>query len=258
MLISYSSNLEDVLLTRVFHNLHDGRYIDVGSFRPTEESNTMALYSRGWHGVAVDPIYKFETEWARRWKMLRPRDTMLYDAVGAAPGQIEYFLCNFRGLSTCSQAVLTRHLGLSDTNKKGEGTMVGVTTLDEIIAKCLDGKVPELICIDVEGMEGDVLKGIDLAKNRPWLFVVEAYYSADLMPHYPDWEPLLTGKDYGCVWDDRVNRWYLAGERAAVVDGAFAFPPNVTDNYTTYTELKLQQRLEEYESSRATWLTRRG
>lgn len=246
------------MIARVFRGIADGRYIDVGSFKPEEESNTYALYQRGWSGVAADPIYRFEVEWGRRWQAIRPRDIILHDAVGAEQGEVEYFICNYRGLSTASKAVIDRNLALHPTNAKSDGSKVGVTTLNDIIAKLMQGVAPHLICIDVEGMEGDVLQGIDLIKYRPWLFVIEGYYSADMTPHWPAWQSILIDRGYGCVWDDRVNRWYLADERGGSVNGAFAFPPNVTDNYLPYTELKLQRRLEDLEMTRATLLTLRG
>ena len=39
-MISYAQNFEDVVLNRVFHDVKDGRYIDVGAYDPVIDSVT--------------------------------------------------------------------------------------------------------------------------------------------------------------------------------------------------------------------------
>lgn len=33
-----------------------GVYVDIGAYHPISDSNTYALYQRGWHGLAIDPL----------------------------------------------------------------------------------------------------------------------------------------------------------------------------------------------------------
>jgi len=251
-MISYSTNFEDVMLNRVFRDVADGTYIDVGAFKAEQDSNTYALYARGWSGIVCDPIFAFESAWVRQWRMLRPRDKVVRDAIGAEVGQTTFYMCNFRGLSTCNRAIVDRHVAAHSSNTVTGGSPVSMVTLDRVIERACDGKAPDLVCIDVEGGEGDVLKGIDLAKHRPKLFVIEAYNSGDLTPHYHDWEQLLFDQGYVCAWDDRVNRWYVEAAFARNLNGAFDFPPNVTDDFLPFKQYELQRRLEDYEANRAT------
>jgi FkbM family methyltransferase len=255
-MISYSINHEDVMLNRAFQDIKDGTYIDVGAFLPVQHSNTYALYARGWSGVVCDPVFNFEIDWVQQWCALRPRDKVVRDAIGAAPGETEFWLCNYRGLSTCARQSIDRHLDQSPTNTAmSDGSKVPMSTLDQVIGRLMDGKAPHLISIDVEGLEGEVLKGIDLTKHRPWMFVIESYNSADLSPHYPAWEPLLSDAGYQCVWDDRINRFYVADERMELAKH-FDYPPNVTDAFMPVRQYDLQRRLEEYESNRSTLMSR--
>ena len=54
--ICYTRNFEDVILQRVFENMPEGCYVDVGASAPVIDSNTYALYTRGWRGICIDPM----------------------------------------------------------------------------------------------------------------------------------------------------------------------------------------------------------
>ncbi len=58
--ISYASNFEDVLLNRIFKDVADGFYIDIGADHPVYSSTTKSFYDRGWSGVNVEPGPRFE------------------------------------------------------------------------------------------------------------------------------------------------------------------------------------------------------
>jgi FkbM family methyltransferase len=256
MMISYSSNYEDVMLARAFNGTK-GRYIDIGAHTPVDGSNTYALYARGWDGVACDPIFGYEPQWVMQWSALRPRDLLVRDAIGAEMGETGYWLCNYRGMSTCDRGRIDEFIKKNGTNSVvDDGTKVQVVTLDRVIEKLLEDKAPHLICIDVEGFEGNVLKGIDLVKHRPWVFCIESYVP-HMAPHYPNWEPQLLAAGYHWVWDDHLNRFYVADEQAARLDQYFIYPPNYSDGFIRHREYEQQRRIEEYEANRANVMTLR-
>ena len=58
-MISYAQNFEDVVLNRVFHNIANGRYIDVGGYDPVVDSVTKHFYDKGWSGVNIEPVVRF-------------------------------------------------------------------------------------------------------------------------------------------------------------------------------------------------------
>jgi FkbM family methyltransferase len=255
VLISYSANLEDVILNRVFKDIESGFYVDVGSYKPIDASNTMALYAKGWKGVACDPIYNFEKLWANEWHALRPRDIIVRDLIGdRESGEAEFFMCNYRGLSTGAKNIVEKHRDISGASVADNGAKVGTTTLTRVLDHCLNGHTLHLVCIDVEGMEEQVLRGLNFAKYKPWVFVIEAIYSADGMPAYGKWEPILHQHGYEAVYDDRVNRFYLHRDHAELKEH-FAYPPNVLDDYKTLREWELERRLTEFESNRP-WMGR--
>ena len=66
-MICYARNFEDVILQRVFAKVSQGCYLDVGASIPIVDSNTFALYEKGWRGVAMEPLpYRQQWEQARR------------------------------------------------------------------------------------------------------------------------------------------------------------------------------------------------
>lgn len=61
-MISYAQNAEDVVLRRVFADVGEGFYVDVGACVPVDDSVTFHFYERGWSGVNVEPDPRFAAE----------------------------------------------------------------------------------------------------------------------------------------------------------------------------------------------------
>jgi hypothetical protein len=74
----------------------------------------------------------------------------------------------------------------------------------------------EFLKIDVEGAEADVLRGADFVRFRPKVIVVEAIKPFTLAPAWDEWESLLARHGYAYVWDDELNRYYVAEEARAI------------------------------------------
>lgn len=45
--VSYAQNFEDVILNRIFKNIKEGFYVDIGAADPLYDSVTKAFYDRG-------------------------------------------------------------------------------------------------------------------------------------------------------------------------------------------------------------------
>lgn len=101
---------------------------------------------------------------------------------------------------------------------------VKVSTLDAICAAHVEGPI-HFLKIDVEGLEGAVLRGLDLNRWRPWLILAETPFD-----HDPEWKAPLLAAGYRFVHFDGLNGYYLAEEQARL-EGAFALPPNLLDDF---------------------------
>ena len=220
--VSYAQNHEDVMLARVFRGLHDGFYIDVGAQDPRIDSVTKAFYEQGWHGINLEPV----EAWFAKLRQDRPRDITLCVAAGAVEGEVDFHEVVDTGLSTSSDEFARRHQaqGHRVVTRK-----VPVRTLDAI---CAEHGVQQVhfLKVDAEGDEAAVLRGIDLLRLRPWVILVEATEPNAQSSTHAQWEPLVVGRGYDFVYDDGLNRFYLATEHAALAQ-AFATPPNVYDDF---------------------------
>jgi FkbM family methyltransferase len=240
MTISYSSNYEDVILQRVFAGLHGGFYLDVGAGTPVEASNTFALYHhQRWRGIVIDPLISvFEDQ----WQAARPDDVRIAACVGRQEAMIPFWTCRAAQLSTAADSTIAHWRNQGAKINSNDFTIVNQVALSQVIEPCV---IPEfhLLCIDVEGMEGEVLAGLDLRRHRPWLMCIECMLPATTTESMP-WEADLLTKGYRRIYEDRANTWYLADEQARLAHH-FRYGPNYTDFITTYREAKLEQELKQ-------------
>ena len=54
---SYSISNVDLIIDRMFANLKNGFYVDVGCNHPIKFNNTYLLYKRGWSGINIDLVF---------------------------------------------------------------------------------------------------------------------------------------------------------------------------------------------------------
>lgn len=243
-MISYSRNFEDVILQRVLRDVQNGCYVDVGASHPVADSNTYAFYERGWRGICVDAL-----DYSPLWSERRVEDVFVRAALGAKPGQAAFHIYHDTPqISTGSNATVEHWRG--DGVAPNETTTVPVLTLNSLLEEHLDERTLHLLSIDVEGMEKEVLQGIDLRKYRPWVIVIEATKPGTPMPDHEHWEPLLLATGYAMVYRDGINRFYLSGERPELRE-RFALPPNIFDQFVLARELALQEKCAELEAKLA-------
>lgn len=233
--ISYAQNYEDVMLFRALRGVEAGFYIDVGAQDPVEDSVTKAFYAMGWRGINVEPV----TYWFERLVADRPHDINLQLAVSDSPGELHLFEVVDSGLSTTSPDFATLHAQEGHDIRESD---VKCVTLDEI---CATHRIEEVhfLKIDCEGCEAAALRGISLEQVRPWVILLEATEPNSQVPAYMEWESLLTDRGYHFVYEDGLNRFYVADEHAEL-DAAFSHPPNVFDYFVRASEATARDQLE--------------
>ncbi|UEM04417.1 FkbM family methyltransferase [Skermanella rosea] len=231
--ISYAQNYEDIMLFRALRGVEQGFYVDVGANSPDEHSVTRAFYERGWRGINIEPVLEFH----RQLLEARPRDVNLPIAIADRTGFIEFHDVAGTGLSTINPKIAENHraAGYQVTRRS-----VVVETLDEVFRKYVSGEV-HFLKIDVEGLEGSVLRGLSLEEIRPWIIVVEATEVLSQVQSHASWEPRLKERGYSFVYFDGLNRFYVADEHADLA-GSFESPPNVFDDWMRITDRQAHDR----------------
>jgi FkbM family methyltransferase len=224
--ISYAQNFEDVLLWRALGHVKNGYYIDVGANDPVEHSVTKAFYDAGWSGISIEPMPAYHQLFMEQ----RPRDVNLAIAAGSTDGELTlYDVPAVRGWASPERGVAEAH--------QAEGYQVAeltvpVRTLASVCAEHVRGDI-HFLKIDVEGFEGEVLRGMDFARWRPWVLVIEATLPNSRETNHEAWEALVTSQRYRFAWFDGLNRYYVADEHAELLD-AFGVQPNVFDAFISH------------------------
>ena len=216
--LSYAQRFEDFHLWRALGDIANGFYVDVGAGHPVYDNVSFAFYLAGWRGITVEP----NPALAELGRAVRPRDQLHQALISAAPGEATLYLQReFHGLST----TIAEHAETAEkeTGRSAEALTLPVTTL----AALCEQHVPpafEFLKVDVEGAEAEVLRGADFSRFRPKVIVVEAIKPFTLAPAWDEWEPLLGRHGYAYVWDDELNRYYVAEEARALAEKLVAGP----------------------------------
>ncbi len=167
--ISYSQCGEDLILKYLSRELGIKKvsYLDLGAYHPTYLSNTYLFYLTGGQGVCVEAnpnlIGPFRT--------LRKRDRILNCGVSTVSGHATFYTMSLPTLSTFSKEEAERFESYGSA-KIERTDKVDTLTVNEIIANEFTTP-PNLVSLDIEGMDFTVLKNFDFDTYRPEMFCVE-------------------------------------------------------------------------------------
>ena len=220
--VSYAQNFEDVILWRVFKDISLGFYIDVGANDPIVDSVSHAFYERDWRGIHVEPT----PEYSRKSRELRPDEIVIEAAISDIPGELVFFDIPKTGMSTGHENIAKQHSILGWFSQR---ITVKTMTLAEIF-EIAHGREIHWLKIDVEGMEGAVLRSWKVSEVRPWVVVVESTHPNSAEASFEDWEIQLLSRGYQFVYFDGLNRFYLHESRS-ILRPRFDTPPNIWDDF---------------------------
>jgi FkbM family methyltransferase len=224
------------MLHRALRPVQHGFYVDVGANDPVCHSVTKAFYERGWRGINIEPV----PSWFEKIEADRAEDINLQVAIADTDGgEAEFYELPDTGLSTLHQPTAQRHA--SEQGYKIEKRTVGTATLTSVLDRYAVGEI-HFLNIDAEGAERAALQGLDLARYRPWIVLIEATLPNTQTHAHDAWAPLLTARGYHFVYFDGLNRFYVADEHAAL-DDSFHAPANVFDDFVTASAVELDREL---------------
>lgn len=167
---SYGGSGEDIFITKFFHDLKKGFYVDVGALHPINGSLTYLLYKKGWNGINIDMMQ----ENLKLFNIFRKRDVNLDIAVSSSRGSIDAYLFEIGSGVNTTELKLAKKWK-SEFNKTFTKRKVKKNTLNNILKTNKVIKNFNFLNIDVEGHEFDVLKGLNLNKYRPKLISIEIH-----------------------------------------------------------------------------------
>ena len=185
---------EGELVWEFFGRRADGFFVEVGANDPKNSSQSWFLETKGWQGILVEPLSRFTAA----LQAARPRSRVFQVACGA-PGHPP--------TATLHVGENSEHSSLQP-NLVDAGTRywqtetVRVLTLDELLREAGQPRL-DFVSIDVEGLQLEVLRGFDLARQRPTLLFVE--------DHLLNWDTHfhLRRHGYRLVKRTQLNNWYV-------------------------------------------------
>lgn len=178
---------EDVLLWELFDGAMEGRFVEAGAYDGKTLSVTWALEAVGWRGLLVEPI----AARAEACRGARSGSYVVRAALGPeAGGEVTLrvvegggagidMLSHVEGLVSAEERAAAvarqRRAGTAERVREERAPM---TTLDAALAEAetalgVTMAGLEAVVLDIEGAEAAALRGLDLSRWRPRVFVIE-------------------------------------------------------------------------------------
>lgn len=169
--LSYAQSGEDLIVDFVFRAMRMDcpSYLDIGAHHPTHFSNTYFFYSRGSHGVTVEPDPTLHTQLCKK----RPKDVHLNVGVGeASSASLPFYVMSTKTLNSFSKDEAERYQA-TGMHKIDKILDVPVVSIGEVLSSHFPNRSPDFISVDVEGLDFQIIKAIDFSKYRPSVVCVE-------------------------------------------------------------------------------------
>jgi len=167
---SFSQSGEDILMDYVlgWMRIPTRSYLDIGAHHPTFLSNTYLFYHHGHRGVCVEPDPSLYAEIAR----VRPRDTNLNIGVGSKTQDATFYVMRPTTLNTFSKPEAEAYIKHYPDTVIEKEVQLPITTINKILEDNFD-QTPDMISIDVEGLDFEILTSLDFKRFRPAVFCIE-------------------------------------------------------------------------------------
>jgi FkbM family methyltransferase len=164
---SFAQQGEDLILYNLLRHdlkIETPSYLDIGAGDPVLSNNTYALYLTGSRGVLVEP----NPVLVRKIRTVRPGDVVVGCGVGlAGTREADYFVIRGRWpLNTFSREAVAEYRKQSPEDPVERVLRMPLVPINRLIADCF-GDAPDLLSIDIEGMDLAVLKTVDFRAHRP-------------------------------------------------------------------------------------------
>ena len=175
-----------------FENRRNGVFVDIGANHPIKNSETWPLEQQGWSGLLVEP----NPELCELLRRHRP-GSRVFQIAACAPGkegEAELHLANDDGKSSLNPEW--------DHLMTGKTVRVATRTINSVLVEASVHHI-DFLSLDVEGMELEVLRGIDLVRYAPALILIEDHF------YNHDKHRYLRNCGYKLVKRTGYNNWYV-------------------------------------------------
>jgi FkbM family methyltransferase len=189
---------EKELVWKFFGQKRDGVFVEVGANDPVAGSQTWLLEQNGWRGVLVEP----QASLCEKLRPARPRSQIFQVACSCpgSEGQADLILTEYDGNATLKPQRDSHGINYVGAER------VRITTLDSVLEAAGLSHI-DFLSLDVEGHELEVMRGLDFAKFKPDLILIEDGVR-NLAKHN-----FLKSCGYKLVKRTTLNNWYVPREQ---------------------------------------------
>lgn len=183
-----------------FQRKPNGVFCEVGANHPIDLSQTYFLEQQGWNGVLIEPL-------PDNVKLLKEnRKAKVFPVACGSPEDDPEVELHVAGPGSA----ITKNLS-NWSLEYDESIRVPLKTLDTVLEEAKITETIDFISIDVEGHELNVLKGLDLKKYRPKLFLIEDLVLSLKVHNY------MIKQGYKLIKRTGYNNWYIPNDEAYTV-----------------------------------------
>ncbi len=165
---------EDVLLLDIFDGSRTGFFVEAGAHDGFTHSATWILEAIGWTGLLVEP----NPAAAAKCRAARPGSRVVHAALTthAAPASVEFVLVDEgrprEQLSYVPSLAQRGNLPPAHAPAETRRTSVPAARLSDLLDEA-GATTLDVLVLDVEGAELPALRGLDLARHRPRVCLIE-------------------------------------------------------------------------------------
>ena len=156
-------------------------------------SNTALFYKKGCHGINIEA----NPQLLRKFNRFRKRDKNINVGIGPVNDELDFYIIDDPTLSTFSKQE-AENITATGKYKILAIEKVQLITIERLIEEYGNGRFPDFLSIDVEGLDFDILRSIPFEKYWPKVICVEA----------AEYSPAGTGARRNDIIDFLVSKGY--------------------------------------------------
>lgn len=167
---SYAQCGEDIIVSFIFKRLGflKPSYIDIGAHHPFKINNTALFYKSGARGINIEPDPVLFEAFIKD----RKEDVNINIGIGDTNSVEDFYIISSSTLNTFSKEEAENY-SKEGNYKIKEVKQIQVKTLSTVLAEHFNGKFPQFLSLDAEGIDELVIKSIDFETNYPLVICVE-------------------------------------------------------------------------------------
>ena len=169
---SYSQHGEDLVFLNIFRliGVEKISWLDIGAHHPFNISNTALLYEKGHRGINVEANPNLLPAFTEH----RPEDINLQVGVSDQPGWMNFYLIDkYSGRNSFDKRAAVEFCRAHPEFKITEIIKIPIITVAEVRKECGRETFPDLLSLDVEGLDEKIILSLQLKNDGPKIICVE-------------------------------------------------------------------------------------